>query len=110
MTPFTSVWEQLPTPIKSVYPRTFEYYGQNQGLVLYRTTLVGRKSGKLTITDLHDFAQVFVDGKFIGTLDRRLGEKTIDLPAEAGGVAGHHFRVQRRTDNSPDAGNADHQF
>ena len=80
MTPLTSVWDQLPAPIKSVYPRTFEYYGQNQGLVLYRTKLVGRKSGKLIITDLHDYAQVFVDGKFIGTIDRRLGEKTVDLP------------------------------
>jgi len=49
--------------------------------VLYRTTLVGRKSGRLLITDLHDFATVFVDGKFIGTIDRRLGEKSIELPA-----------------------------
>ena len=54
--------------------------GQNQGLVLYRTTLVGRKSGKLTITDLHDYATIFVDGTLIGTLDRRLGESSIDLP------------------------------
>ena len=76
----TSVWDQLPTSIKSVHPRTFEYYGQDQGLVLYRTTLVGRKSGKLTITDLHDYAHVFVDGVLIGTLDRRNGDKTIDLP------------------------------
>lgn len=85
MAPFTSVWEQLPTPIKSVHPRTFEFYGQNQGLVLYRTTLVGRKSGKLVITDLHDYAQVFVDGTLIGTLDRRLGEKSIDIPAPTTG-------------------------
>ena len=49
--------------------------------MLYRTTLVGRKSGRLAITDLRDYALVFVDGKPIGTLDRRLGEKTIDLPA-----------------------------
>ena len=81
MAPLTSIWEQLPAPITSVNPRTFEYYGQNQGLVLYRTTLVGRKSGKLVITDLHDYAQVFVDGKLVGTIDRRLGEKSIDLPA-----------------------------
>jgi len=88
MAPLTSVWEQLPAPIKAVHPRTFEYYGQNQGLVLYRTKLVGRKSGKLIITDLHDYAQVFVDGKLIGTIDRRLGEKSLDLPASAGVTAG----------------------
>jgi beta-galactosidase len=34
----------------------------------------------LTITDLHDFATVFVDGRYIGSLDRRLGEKSLDLP------------------------------
>jgi hypothetical protein len=75
-----SLWNHLPKPIASVQPRPFEMYGQNQGLVLYRTTLVGRKSGRLTITDLHDYATVFVDGKLVGTLDRRLGEKTIELP------------------------------
>jgi beta-galactosidase len=81
MAPMASLWSHLGKPIVSVVPRTFEAYGQNQGLMLYRTTLVGRKSGKLAITDLHDYAQVFVDGKLIGTLDRRLGEKAIDLPA-----------------------------
>ena len=49
--------------------------------MLYRTTLVGRKSGRLVMTDLHDYAIVFVDGDLIGTLDRRLGDKAIDLPA-----------------------------
>jgi beta-galactosidase len=80
MKAISSVWQNLPAPIKSVTPRTFESFGQNQGLAVYRTTLVGRKSGKLTITDLHDFATVFVDGRYIGSLDRRLGERTIDIP------------------------------
>jgi beta-galactosidase len=83
MRPFTSLWSNLPAPVHSVHPRPFEMYGQNQGLVLYRTTLVGRKSGKLVITDLHDFATVFVDGVLAGTLDRRLAEKSIDLPKSA---------------------------
>jgi hypothetical protein len=78
-----SLWMNLPTPIAAVHPRPFEHYGQNQGLVLYRTTLVGRKSGKLVVTDLHDYATVFVDGAFIGTIDRRLGQNSIDLPASA---------------------------
>ena len=52
--------------LPSVQPQPFEMYGQNQGLVLYRTTLVGRKSGRLVITDLHDYATVFVDGKHVG--------------------------------------------
>jgi len=80
MKAISSVWQQLASPIKSVTPRTFEAMGQNQGLAVYKTTLVGRKSGKLIITDLHDFATIFLDGRYVGSLDRRLGEKTIDLP------------------------------
>jgi len=83
MQPFASLWHNLPRPITAVHPRPFESYGQNQGLVLYRTTLVGRKSGKLVITNLHDYATVFVDGALVGTIDRRLGEKSIDLPKVA---------------------------
>jgi beta-galactosidase len=78
--PYTSVWDHLPPPIAALQPGPFEAYGQNQGLMLYRTTLVGRKSGRLTLTDLHDYALVFVDGRYIGALDRRLGENSIDLP------------------------------
>lgn len=80
-----SIWNLRTTPIDSVVPRTFETYGQNQGLAIYRTQLVGRKSGKLTITDLHDFAVVLVEGKFLGTIDRRLGEKSIDIPPPSPG-------------------------
>jgi beta-galactosidase len=76
-----SIWDNLPPPIASVQPLPFESYGQNQGLALYRTSLVGQKSGKLVITELHDYANVFLDGTLVGTLDRRLGEKSIDLPA-----------------------------
>jgi hypothetical protein len=77
----TSIWDRLPAPIAAVQPRPFESYGQNQGLMLYRTTLVGRKSGRLVITSLHDYATVFLNGALVGTLDRRLGENAIDLPA-----------------------------
>jgi beta-galactosidase len=80
MKPLASLWDHLPPAIASVQPRPFEMYGQNQGLVVYETTLVGRKNGRLAITDLHDYATVFVDGKYVGALDRRLGEKTIELP------------------------------
>lgn len=78
--PFTSVWQQLPQPVKSVQPKTFEAYGQDYGFMLYKTTLIGHKKGKLTVRDLHDYATVFLNGKYVGKIDRRLGEKTIDLP------------------------------
>lgn len=80
LTPFTSVWDHLPQPVASPQPKPFEAYGQDYGFMVYKTTLIGHKSGKLSIKDLHDYATVFLNGKYIGKLDRRLGEKTIDIP------------------------------
>lgn len=79
-TRFTSVWDNLPEPLTSVTPNSFEAYGQDYGFMLYRTELVGHKKGKLTVTDIHDYAIVFLDGQYIGRLDRREGINTIDLP------------------------------
>jgi len=81
MVPVTTLWDNLPKPVSLVQPVPFETLGQNQGLVLYRTKLVGHKSGNLSVHELHDFATVFVDGKFVGTLDRRTGVSSIRLPA-----------------------------
>ena len=48
--------------------------------MLYSTGLIGHKSGKLTVTDIHDYATVFLNGEFVGTLDRREGINSIELP------------------------------
>ena len=80
MTPFTAVWDNLPQPVISVKPKTFEENGQDYGLILYKTELAGQKSGKLIVTDIHDYATVFLDGTYIGKLDRREGINSIDIP------------------------------
>ena len=38
-------------------------------------------SATLTVDEAHDYAQIFIDGKYIGKLDRRNGEKQLDIPA-----------------------------
>ena len=80
MQPFTSIWDNLPQPLNSVKPETFEAYGQDYGFILYKTELTGNKNGKLTITGLHDYANIYINDVFIGNLDRREGINTIDLP------------------------------
>ncbi|UBM59236.1 beta-galactosidase [Marinilongibacter aquaticus] len=80
MEPYTSVWNNLPEALKMAQPKPFEAFEQYEGFALYRTTLIGRKEGKLQITDLHDFATVFLDGELIGTVDRTKGENTIAVP------------------------------
>ncbi len=77
---WTTLWDALPKPRSSAQPVTFEQLGQNQGLMLYRTHLVGHKGGQLILRDLHDYALVFLDGNFIGTVDRRLNQNSINLP------------------------------
>ena len=80
MSAFTTIWKELPTPLLSVQPKPMENYGQNQGLILYSTKLIGHHSGNLTITEPHDFAMVFVDGKLIDTIHRDGGRWTVKLP------------------------------
>jgi beta-galactosidase len=77
---FTDLWSHLPEPLASVQPKPMEAYGQDYGFVLYKTKLIGHKKGKLTITELHDYATIFLNGSYIGKIDRRLGEQSIELP------------------------------
>ena len=76
----TSIWDHLPAAIATPQPQPMEAFGQNQGLMLYRTTLIGHHSGKLKLWEPHDYALVFLDGKFIDTVYRDGGNWTVDLP------------------------------
>lgn len=80
MKTFASIWDNLPPAVISVQPKTFESLDQNQGFMIYRTTLIGHKSGKLDVTELHDYATIFLNGKYIGKLDRREELSTIRIP------------------------------
>jgi beta-galactosidase len=77
---WTSLWDNMPSPKTVVQPATFERFGQYHGVMLYRTRLVGHKSGTLFLRELHDYALVFLDGRYVGALDRRLGQNSIELP------------------------------
>ncbi len=76
------LWDNLPRSTNDESIRTMEEYNQGFGSILYRTLLPSLKEGGLlTVNDVHDFAQVFVDGKYIGKLDRRNGERELVLPS-----------------------------
>ena len=81
LTATASIWDNLPNAIQSSQPKSMEMLGQKGGFILYRTKLIGHKKGKLRITELHDYATIFVDGKYIGKLDRLKAENIIELPA-----------------------------
>lgn len=78
-----SLWQNLPAPVQSSAPLTFEELNQNYGYVLYRKTLPAGIAGALVLEGMHDYAQVYLDHRLVGTLDRRLGGTTVQLPARA---------------------------
>lgn len=75
------LFSNLPTPIEDEAIHTMEEYNQGFGSILYATLLPELPRGaRLTVTEPHDYAQVFVDGTYVGKLDRRNGEKELTLP------------------------------
>ena len=78
-----SIWQALPPAFRTPQPVPMEALNQNQGLMLYRTKLIGHKSGRLTIWEPHDYALVFLNGKFIDTVFRDGGKWTMDLPKDS---------------------------
>ncbi len=77
-----SLWDALPAisqPIHSPTPLPMEALDQNHGFILYRTQLRGPQKGKLAILGLHDRAQIFVNGRPLGVLDRNDPQKYLAL-------------------------------
>lgn len=77
------IFDHLPDAVRRPQPVPMEAVDQDHGFILYRTRLVGPTSGELNVTELHDYALVFVDGRFIDTLDRTTGTFSVRLPETA---------------------------
>lgn len=77
-----ALWKTLPAPVHSAQPLTMEELNQSYGYVLYRTTLEGPIQGELSLGKLHSYAQVYLDGRLLGMVDRRYDqhELPIDIP------------------------------
>lgn len=93
---WAALWDRLPKPLgldAANAPLPFERHGQSYGLVLYRKRLHRYDGGRLTIEAIHDYATVFVGGRYAGGFSRArvpasfaqpLGlvhGATLDLPA-----------------------------
>jgi beta-galactosidase len=75
-----SLWSTLPAPVESDKLLTMEDLDQAYGYILYRTQIANGAAGELVIDGLHDYAQIYLDRKLVGTLDRRLGRSSLTLP------------------------------
>ena len=75
------LFENLPEAKETEDIKPMEYFDQGWGTILYSTVLKENISGVLHIDEVHDWAQVFADGKLLGRLDRRKGEFELKLPS-----------------------------
>ena len=67
--PFASLWDNLPQAKRVEHPQPNELlFGQDHGVVLYRRSIRG--GGELDIQDARDYAQVFVDGRYVDCMSR----------------------------------------
>ena len=63
--------DRISAPVHSPNPKYMEEIGQNYGYILYRATIKGpREERSIYIENIHDRAQIFVDGEHKGTYTR----------------------------------------
>ncbi len=72
--------DDMKLPIHKGELRTFEEMDMGWGTMLYATRLPEISSPSTLTADFHDFAQVFINGKYIGKIDRVKNEKSLTLP------------------------------
>jgi len=73
-------------PVASRLIRPMEAFKQSHGLILYRKRFEQARKGQLTLDEVRDHATVLVDGRMVGTLERRLGERQLAVEIPAGGT------------------------
>lgn len=79
---FVSIDRGINRRVESREVKTFEELNMGWGVVKYSTVLPEIKNQSLlTLKDGHDYAQVYINGEYIGKIDRVLHETSITLPS-----------------------------
>ena len=59
---------------------SMEQYNQGYGYIVYSTnTFVGEKGADITLPEVHDVAHIYLDGKFVKTIERHDLDKTFSI-------------------------------
>ncbi|MGO9794463.1 MAG: glycoside hydrolase family 35 protein [Terracidiphilus sp.] len=74
-----SLWQNLPDRVRTDQLLSMEDLDQAYGYILYRTFVPGAVQGDLVLDQLHDYAKIYVNGKLVGSLDRRLDQNTLHV-------------------------------
>lgn len=80
LTEFAPFIAAMNKPVNGT-PKTFEEMDMGWGTMMYSTRLPEITSQSVLTGEFHDFAQVFIDKKYIGKIDRVKNEKSLTIPA-----------------------------
>lgn len=81
LTEFSPLDLGMSMPTTSHDIKSFEEMNLGWGAMFYTTKLPQiEKSSRLSLNEAHDYAQIFIDNKLIGMIDRTKNEKSIMLP------------------------------
>ena len=81
LTEFSPLDLGMSMPTTSHDIKSFEEMNLGWGAMFYETKLPQiEKSSRLSLNEAHDYAQIFINNKLIGTIDRTKNEKSIKLP------------------------------
>ena len=77
---FVPMMTALTKPVNGT-SKTFEEMDMGWGTMMYSTRLPEITAQSVLTGEFHDFAQVFIDKKYIGKIDRVKNEKSLTIPA-----------------------------
>ena len=80
LTEFAPLLSAMTKPVNGSL-KTFEEMDMGWGTMMYSTRLPEITSQSVLTGEFHDFAQVFIDRKYIGKIDRVKNEKSLTIPA-----------------------------
>ena len=80
LTEFAPLLSSMTKPVNGTL-KTFEEMDMGWGTMMYSTRLPEIASESVLTGEFHDFAQVFIDKKYIGKIDRVKNEKSLTIPA-----------------------------
>ena len=85
LTEFAPLLSAMTKPVNGTL-KTFEEMDMGWGTMMYSTRLPEITSQSVLTGEFHDFAQVFIDRKYIGKIDRVKNEKSLTIPAAKKGA------------------------
>ena len=83
LTAYAAVFNNLPPAIIADSAILFEDIDLPFGAMLYETTIPAGDKAVLSIKEIHDYAQVYINNELKGTIDRRKNNFSVEIPARS---------------------------